>query len=116
MARLKARVKASPRKGKGKDLRSHLTLDQHKDPEWKFPTSQGVGKGKAHLVVIADEGHSIPAKTDSAAAFVERAKSSAAAPKPIAAPAREPREMVMEGGDFTWVIIGMKPILRLPRR
>ena len=57
--------------------------------ECKFP-SQGGGKGKAHLAVIA-------------AAFVARAKSSAAssaaAPKPIAAPTREPREMVMEGGD-----------------
>ena len=72
------------------------------DPECKFP-SQGGGKGKAHLAVIADEGLSIPAGNDSAAAFVARAKSSAAssaaAPKPIAAPTREPREMVMEGGD-----------------
>ena len=72
------------------------------DPECKFP-SQGGGKGKAHLAVIADEGLSIPAGNDSAAAFVARAKSSAAstaaAPKPIAAPAHEPREMVMEGGD-----------------
>ena len=60
-------------------------------------------QAKAHLAVIADEGLSI-AGNDSAAAFVARAKSSAAssgaAPKPIAAPAREPsREMVMEGGD-----------------
>ena len=73
------------------------------DPECKFPTSPGGGKSKAHLAVIADEGLSIPAGNDSAAAFVARAKSSAAssaaAPKPIAAPAREPREMVMEGGD-----------------
>ena len=68
------------------------------DPECKFPTSQGGGKGK-DLAVIADEGLSIPAANDSAAAFVARAKSSAAAPKPIAAPARQPREMVMEGGD-----------------
>ena len=72
------------------------------DPECKFP-SQGGGKGKAHLAVIADEGLSIPAGNDSAAAFVVRAKSSAApsaaAPKPIAAPICEPREMVMEGGD-----------------
>ena len=44
-------------------------------------------------------GLSILAGNDSAAAFVARAKSSAAAPKPIAAPAREPRETVMEGGD-----------------
>ena len=76
----------------------HLAVD----PECKFP-SQGGGKGKAHLAVIADEGLSIPAGNDSAAAFVARAKSSAAssaaAPKPIAAPTREPREMVMEGGD-----------------
>ena len=42
---------------------------------------------------------SIPAGKDSAAAFVVAATSSAAAPKPIAAPVREPREMVMEGGD-----------------
>ena len=69
------------------------------DPECKFPTSQGGGKGKAHLAIIADEGLSIPAGNGSSAAFVARAKSSAAAPKPIAAPAREPREMVMEGGD-----------------
>ena len=73
------------------------------NPECKFPTSEGGGKGKAHLAVIADEGLSIPAGNDSAAAFVVRAKSSAApsaaAPKPIAAPIREPREMVMEGGD-----------------
>ena len=69
------------------------------DPECKFPTSQGGGNGKAHLAVIADEGLSIPAGNDSAAAFVVRAKSSAAAPKPIAAPVREPRKMVMEGGD-----------------
>ena len=73
------------------------------DPECKFPTSQGGDKGKAHLAVIADEGLSIPAANDCAAAFVARAKSSAASsaadPKPTAAPAREPREMVMEGGD-----------------
>ena len=72
------------------------------DPECKFP-SQGGGKGKAHLAVMADEGLSIPAGNDSAAAFAARAKSSAAssaaAPKPIAAPTHEPREMVMEGGD-----------------
>ena len=113
-------------KGKGKVVRSHLTLEQRReklkspkakskcmrcgalghwagDPECKFPTSQGGGKGKAHLAAIADEGLSIPAGNDSATAFVARAKSSAAssaaAPKPIAAPAREPREMVMEGGD-----------------
>ena len=86
-------------------MRSHLTLDQRReklkslkakskcmrcgalghwagDPECKFPTSQS-GKGKAG--------------NESAAAFVVRANSAAA--KPIAAPAREPREMVMEGGD-----------------
>ena len=60
-------------------------------------------KGQAHLAVIADEGLSIPAGNDTAAAFVARAKSSAAssaaAAKPIAAPSHEPRAMVMEGGD-----------------
>ena len=55
------------------------------------------GKGKAHLAIIADEGLSIPAGNESAAAFVVRAQSAAA--KPIAAPVHEPREMVMEGGD-----------------
>ena len=116
----KGKSKKGKGKGKGKVVRSHLTLEQRReklkslkakskcmrcgvlghwagDPECKFPTSQGGGKGKAHLATIADEGLSIPAKNDSAAAFVARAKSSAAAPKPIAAPAREPREMVMEG-------------------
>ena len=100
-------------------MRSHLTLEQRReklkslkakskcmrcgalgrwagDPECKFPTAQG-GKGKVHLAIIADEGLSIPAGNESAAAFVVRAKSAAA--KPIAAPAHEPREMVMEGGD-----------------
>ena len=67
------------------------------DPECKFPTSQVGGKGKAHLAIMADEGLSIPAGNESAAAFVVRAKS--AATKPIAAPAREPREMVTEGDD-----------------
>ena len=120
----KGRSKKGKGKGKGKVIRSHWTEQRREklkslkakskcmrcgalghwagDPECKFPTSQGGGKGKAHLAVIADEGLSIPAKNDSAAAFVARAKSSAAssaaAPKPIAAPAREPREMVMEGG------------------
>ena len=122
----KGKSKKGKGKGKGKAVRSHLTLEQRReklkslkakskcmrcgalghwagDPECKFPTSQGGGKGKAHLAVIADEGLSIIAKNDSAAAFVARAKSSAApsaaAPKPIAAPVHEPREMVMEGGD-----------------
>ena len=113
-AKGKGKSKKGKGKGKGKVVRSHLTLEQRReklkslkakskcmrcgalghwagDPECKFP-SQGGGKGKAHLAVIADEGLSIPAKSDSAA-------SSAAAPKPIAAPVREPREMVMEGGD-----------------
>ena len=121
----KGKSKKGKGKGKGKVVRSHLTLEQRReklkslkakskcmrcgalghwarDPECKFP-SQGGGKGKAHLAVIADEGRSIPAGNDSAAAFVARTKSSAAssaaAPKPIAAPSREPREMVMEGGD-----------------
>ena len=116
----KGKSKKGKGKGKGKVVRSHLTLEQRRekleslkakskcmrcgalghwagDPECKFP------KGKAHLAVIADEGLSIPAGNDSAAAFVVGAKSSAApsaaAPKPIAAPIREPREMVMEGGD-----------------
>ena len=43
------------------------------------------------------------ARHDTAAAFVARAKSSAApsaaAAKPTAAPSHEPRAMVMEGGD-----------------
>ena len=122
----KGKCKKGKGKGKGKVVRSHLTLEQRReklkslkaksecmrcgalghwagDPECKFPTSQGGGKGKAHLAAIADEGLSIPAGNDTAAAFVARAKSSAAsfaaAPKPIAAPAREPREMVIEGGD-----------------
>ena len=125
LARLKGKGKGESRKGKGKGkgkvVRSHLTLEQRReklkslkakskcmrcgalghwagDPECKFPTSQGGGKGKAHLAVIADEGLSIPAGNDSAAALVARAKSSAAssaaAPKPIAAPAREPREVL----------------------
>ena len=78
----------------GKVVRSHLTLEQRRDklksrkakskcmccgamghwardPECKFPTSQG-GKGKAHLAVIADEGLSIPA------AFMVRPRSAAA--------------------------------------
>ena len=123
--------------GRGKVVRSHLTLEQRReklkslkakskcmrcaalghwagDPECKFP-SQGGRQGKAYLAVIADEGLSIPAGNDSAAAFVARAKSSAAssaaAPKPIAAPNREPRIR-----SFTWFSIGMKLILRLPRR
>ena len=122
----KGKSKKGKGKGKGKVVRSHLTLEQRReklkslkakskcmrcgalghwagDPECKFPTSQGGGKGKAHLAVIADEGPSILAGNDAAAAFVARARSSAAssgaAPKPIAAPVREPREMVMEGGD-----------------
>ena len=121
----KGKSKKGKGKGKGKVVRSQLTLEQRReklkslkakskymrcgalahwagDPECKFP-SQGGGKGKAHLAVIADEGLSIPAGNDSAAAFVATAKSSAAssaaAPKPIAVPAHEPREMVMEGGD-----------------
>ena len=121
----KGKSKKGKGKGKGKVVRSHLTLEQRRDklkslkakskcmrcgalghwagdPECKFP-SQGGGKGKAHLAVIADEGLSIPAGNDTAAAFVARAKSSAAssaaAAKPIAAPSHEPGAMVMEGGD-----------------
>ena len=122
----KGKSKKGKGKGKGKVVRGHLTLEQRReklkslkakskcvrcgalghwagDPVCKFRTSQGGCKGKAHLAIIADEGLSIPASNETAAAFVARAKSSAAssaaAPKPIAAPAREPREMVMEGGD-----------------
>ena len=121
----KGKSKKGKGKGKGKVVRSHLTLEQRRDklkslkakskcmrcgalghwagdPECKFP-SQGGGKGKAHLAVIADEGLSICAGNDTAAAFVARAKSSAAssaaAAKPVAAPSHEPRAMVMEGGD-----------------
>ena len=121
----KGKSKKGKGKGKGKVVRSHLTLEQRRDklkslkakskcmrcgalghwagdPECKFP-SQGGGKGKAHLAVIADEGLSIPAGSDTAAAFVARAKSSAApsaaAAKPTAAPSHEPRAMVMDGGD-----------------
>ena len=124
----KGKSKKGKGKGKGKVVRSHLTLEQRReklkslkakskcmrcgalghwagDPECKFPSQvkeRARPCGKAHLAVIADEGLSIPAGDDSAAAFVVRAKSSAApsaAPKPMAAPIREPREMVMEGGD-----------------
>ena len=96
----KGKSKKGKGKGRGKVVRSHLTLEQRReklkslkakskcmrcgalghwagDPECKFP-SQGGGKGKAHLAVIADEGLRIPAGNDSAAAFVARAKSSAA--------------------------------------
>ena len=81
----KGKSKKGKGKGKGKVVRSHLTLEQRRDklkslkakskcmrcgalghwagdPECKFP-SQGGGKGKAHLAVIADEGLSIPAGT-----------------------------------------------------
>ena len=73
------------------------------DPECKFPPSGG--KGEAHLAVIADEGLSIPAGSESAAAFVVRPKSAAArssAAAPLTGsggPLHEPRDMVMEGGD-----------------
>ena len=103
-----AKARASPRqvrvkeRAKAKCMRCGALGHWAGDPECKFP-SQGGGKGKAHLAVIADEGLSIPAENDSAAAFVARVKSSAAssaaAPKPIAAPSHEPRAMVMEGGD-----------------
>ena len=135
----KGESKKGKRKGTGKVVRSHLTLEQRReklkslkdkskcmrcgalghwagDPECKFPTSQGGGKGKAHLAVIADEGFT--AGNDCVAAFVARAKSSAAAPKPIAAPAREPRKWSWKEviRSSTWVSIGMKPTLKLPRR
>ena len=109
----KGKSKKGKGKGKGKVVRSHLTLEQRRDklkslkakskcmrcgalghwagdPECKFP-SQGGGKGKAHLAIIADEGLSIPAGNLSSAA--------PPAAKPIAAPSHEPRAMVMEGGD-----------------
>ena len=119
----KGKSKKGRGKGKGKVVRSHLTLEQRRDKlkalkakskcmrcgalaHWagdlvcKFPTSQG-GKGKAHLAILADEGLSILAGNESAAAFMVRPKSAAA--KPIAARAsaasHEPRDMVMEGGD-----------------
>ena len=85
----KGKSKKGKGKGKGKAVRSHLTLEQRReklksikakskcmrcgapghwagDPECTFPTSQGGGKGKAHLAVIADEGLSIPAGKDPA--------------------------------------------------
>ena len=70
------------------------------DPECKFPTSQA-GKGKAHLAIIADEGLSIPAKDESATAFMVSPKSAAANPLAArsSAAVHEPRDMVMEGGD-----------------
>ena len=140
----KGKSKKGKGKGKGKVVRSHLTLEQRRDklkslkakskcmrcgalghwagdPECKFP-SQGGGKGKAHLAVIADEGLSIPAGNDTAAAFVARAKSSAAssaaAAKPTAAPSHEPRAMVMEGGDKKFYLGQHRneTILKLPRR
>ena len=70
------------------------------DPECKFPTPQSEGgKGKAHLAIIADEGLSIPAGNESAAAFMVRPKSAAANPLAArsAAAVHEPRDMVMEG-------------------
>ena len=107
----KGKSKKGKGKGKGKVVRSHLTLEQRRDklkslkakskcmrcgalghwagdPECKFP-SQGGGKGKAHLAVIADEGLSIPAGNDTAAAFVARAKSSAASSAAAAKPILE---------------------------
>ena len=59
------------------------------------------GKGKAHLAIIADEGLSIPAGHESAAAFIVRPKSAAAKPLAArsAAAVHEPRDMVMEGSD-----------------
>ena len=90
------REKLKSLKAKSKCMRCGALGHWAGDPECKFPTSQGGGKGKA------DAGLSIPAGNESAAAFVARAKpsaaSSGAAPKPIAA-VREPGEMVMEGGD-----------------
>ena len=91
LVKQKARVKASPRSALG-----HCAGD----PECKFPPSQG-GRGKVHLAIIADGGLSIPARNESAAAFMVRLKSSAA--KPLAglsaAADQEPGDMVMEEGD-----------------
>ena len=92
----KGKSKTGKGKGKGKVVRSHLTLEQRReklkslkakskcmrcgalghwagDPECKFP-SQGGGKGKAHLAAIADEGLSIFAGNDSAAAFCSKSQ------------------------------------------
>ena len=109
LARAKVRARLEQRRDKLKSLKAKSKCMRcgalghwAGDPECKFP-SQGGGKGKAHLAVIADEGLSIPAGNDTAAAFIARAKSSAApsaaAAKPTAAPSHEPRAMVMEGGD-----------------
>ena len=110
----KGKSKKGKGKGKGKVVRSHLTLERRRDKLKSLKAKSKCmrcgalghwagGKGKAHLAVIADEGLSIPAGNDTAAAFVARAKSSAAPPaaaaKPIAAPSHEPRAMAMEGGD-----------------
>ena len=136
--RRKGKSKKGKGKGKGKVVRSHLTLEQRReklkslnakskcmccdalghwagDPECKFSTSQG-GKGKAHLAIIADEGLSIPAGHESAAAFVVRPRS--AAGKPIAASSHEPRQMVMEGGDKKFYMgqHGNETYSELPRR
>ena len=118
----KCKSKKGKGKRKGKVVRSHLTIEQRReklkslkaeskrmrcgalghwagDPEYKFPTSQR-GKGKVHLAIMADEGLSIPAGNESAAAYIVRSKSAAA--KPLAARSsaavHEPRDMVMEGG------------------
>ena len=67
------REKLKSLKAKSKCMRCGALGHWAGDPECKFP-SQGGGKGKAHLAVIADEGLSIPAGNDSAAAFVARAR------------------------------------------
>ena len=88
-------------------MRSHFTLEQRRE---KLKSLKAIYKSKCvrcgalghlagdpDLAIIADEGFSIFAGNEPAAAFVVRAKSAAA--KPIAAPSHEPRDMVMEGGD-----------------
>ena len=135
----KGKSKKGKGKGKGKVVRSHLTLEQRRDklkslkakskcmrcgalghwagdPECKFP-SQGGGKGKAHLAVIADEGLSIPAGNDTAAA------------SPLLHPLQQQLSPLQHlpmnlerwswkevTRSFTLANIGMKPIQRLPRR
>ena len=138
----KGKSKKGKGKGKGKVVCSHLTLEQRRDklkslkakskcmrcgalghwagdPECKFP-SQGGGKGKAHLAVIADEGLSIPAGNDTAAAFVARAML-----HPLQQQLSPLRHLPMNLERWSWkevtrsstlANIGMKPMQKLPRR
>ena len=126
----KGKSKKGKGKGKGKVVRSHLTLEQRReklkslkakskcmrcggdtDPECKFPTSQG-GKGKAHLAIIADEGLSILAGNESAAAL------SLQQPSPLQ---RLPMNLEIWSWkevirSSIWVSIGIRLTLRLPGR